>query len=106
MLPFFVSFEYLAGLGGLAVTSAVLDTSDVIDFFDQEKSSFISELIEGNEEISINLLNILMEQQLLCPMCHYRFVCPQLFMTYTQIIIHPIIPRIIFQFASLNTSSL
>ena len=64
MLHFFVSFEYLAGLGGLAVTSSVLDTSDVIDFFDQEKSSFISELIEGNEEISINLLNILMEQQL------------------------------------------
>ena len=42
-----VSVAYLAGLVGLAATAGVLDISEIKKFFDQDKSSSISQLIKG-----------------------------------------------------------
>ena len=42
-----VSVAYLAGLGGLGATAGVLDISEIKFFFDQDKSSSMSQLIKG-----------------------------------------------------------
>ena len=42
-----VSVAYLAGLGGLGATAGVLDISEIKIFFDQDKSSSMSQLIKG-----------------------------------------------------------
>ena len=53
-------------------------------FFDNDKSSFISQLIVANQEISKCYSNILMEQQFLRLMYCYHLVCSLSFLSYIQ----------------------
>ena len=72
----------MSGTGGLAFgfpgIPGPTDISDIIHYFEHDKSSFISQLI-ANQEISKNYSDILMEQQLLHLICYYRLVCFLLF---------------------------
>ena len=63
---------HLVGVGGLAVILGVLYNSDIMQSFDHDKSSSISELIKGKlREISKHYADILKEQQLLCLISYY-----------------------------------
>ena len=50
---------------GLAGASSVLDISEIIQIFDDEKSSSTSQLIKVKSRFLQELLNFLMEQQIL-----------------------------------------
>ena len=69
------TFSWTSGLAsGLADITGLTDISDIIHSFDYDKSSSVSPLINGKSRNLQKLLNILIEQQLLCLMYYYHFV--------------------------------
>ena len=70
---------------GLEGASGVLYIFDITNFFDHDKSSFISQLIKlVNQEIfKRDYSCILKEQQLLCLIYCNHLMCSLLFLSYT-----------------------
>ena len=99
-------------LDRLAVTSGVLDISDIMQSFDYEKYSIISQLIKGKLKDLEKLLNYFIQTTLLCLMHYCYLVCfnyicltCKIFTCCCLLVIYPIIINfIIFIFHLFNNS--